>query len=304
MEGTGAPRAVVLSVALSGLEPEPFWTHFDALTKIARPSRAEEPAIEHVQAWAKERGYELDQDSGRNLVVRVPASPGREDAPVLTLQGHLDMVCERDPSSPNDPAEGRIALVRDGDWLTADGTTLGADDGVAIAAMMALVEDESQSHGPLELLMTVAEEVGLEGANALDGSLLVGSTLINLDSEEDGVLTVGCAGSTDTWIRVQGDREVPVADAMTLEVSVAGGQGGHSGANIAACRSNVIHYGEFVLLSRIVRCTMLHSMFSAVNLAASWARVRSGHARTEAHPLCRRGEIAAWRPGGCAPTQL
>ena len=103
------------------------------------------------------------------------------------LQGHLDMVCERDPASPNDPAEGRIALVRDGDWLTADGTTLGADDGVAIAAMMALVEDESLPHGPLELLMTVAEEVGLEGANALDGSLLTGSTLINLDSEEDGV---------------------------------------------------------------------------------------------------------------------
>ena len=112
----------------------------------------------------------------------------------MTLQGHLDMVCERDPSSPNDPAEGRIALVRDGDWLTADGTTLGADDGVAIAAMMALVEDESLPHGPLELLMTVAEEVGLEGANALDPALVTGSILVNLDSEEDGRLTVGCAG--------------------------------------------------------------------------------------------------------------
>src|SRR4029453_18789221 len=93
-----------------------------------------------------------------------------------------------------DPAAGRIVLVRDGEWLKADGTTLGADDGVAIAAMMALVEEETRAHGPLELLMTVAEEVGLEGANALDGSLLTGSTLINLDSEEDGVLTVGGAG--------------------------------------------------------------------------------------------------------------
>ena len=127
------------------------------------------------------------------------------------LQGHLDIVCERDPSSPNDPAEGRIALVRDGDWLTADGTTLGADDGVAIAAMMALVEDESLPHGPLELLMTVAEEVGLEGANALDPALVTGSILINLDSEEDGRLTVGCAGSTDTWIRIEAPRE-PAAD--------------------------------------------------------------------------------------------
>ena len=192
---------------LTGLEPRSFWAHFEMLTKISRPSRAEEPVIEHVRAWADEHGFELQQDAGRNLVIRVPATPGRESAPTLILQGHLDMVCERDPSSPNDPAEGRIALVRDGDWLTADGTTLGADDGVAIAAMMALVEDESISHGPLELLMTVAEEVGLEGANALDGSLLTGSTLINLDSEEDGVLTVGCAGSTDTWIRVDAPRE-------------------------------------------------------------------------------------------------
>ena len=143
------------------------------------------------------------------------------------------MVCERDPTSPNDPAEGRIALLRDGDWLTADGTTLGADDGVAIAAMMALVEDESIPHGPLELLMTVAEEVGLEGANALDGSLLTGSTLINLDSEEDGVLTVGCAGSTDTWIRVEAPREACSPDAVTLSLTAGGGLGGHSGVQIA-----------------------------------------------------------------------
>src|SRR4249919_4267677 len=191
---------------LAGLEPRAFWDHLEALTGIARPSRHEEPVIEHVRVWADQHGFELQQDAGRNLVIRVPASPGRESASTLILQGHLDMVCERDPESPNDPAEGRIALLRDGDWLTADGTTLGADDGVAIAAMMALVEDESIPHGPLELLMTVAEEVGLEGANALDGSVLTGGTLINLDSEEDGVLTVGCAGSTDTWIRVDAPR--------------------------------------------------------------------------------------------------
>ncbi len=116
--------------------------------------------IEHVRKWADEHGFELEQDAGRNVVVRVPATSGRESAPTVTLQGHLDMVCERESTSPNDPAEGRIVLVRDGEWLKADGTTLGADDGVAIAAMMALVEDESLPHGPLELLMTVAEEVG------------------------------------------------------------------------------------------------------------------------------------------------
>ena len=160
------------ATVVTGLEPRAFWAHFEALTRIPRPSRAEEPVIEHVRAWAAEHDFELHQDSGRNLVLRVPATPGRETAPVVALQGHLDMVCEREPSSPNDPAEGRIVLVRDGDWLKADGTTLGADDGVAIAAMMALAEDASLPHGPLELLMTVAEEVGLEGANAFDGSLV------------------------------------------------------------------------------------------------------------------------------------
>jgi dipeptidase D len=231
---------VAASTVLAGLEPERFWSHFEALTRVARPSRHEEPVIEHVRSWAAEQGFELVEDSGRNLVVRVPATAGRESAPTVVLQGHLDMVCERDPSSPNDPAEGRIALVRDGDWLKADGTTLGADDGVAIAAMMALVEDDSLPHGPLELLMTVAEEVGLEGANALDPALVTGSTLVNLDSEEDGKLTVGCAGSTDTWIRIQAPRAAPADGAVALAVTVSGGLGGHSGMNIQYGRSNAI----------------------------------------------------------------
>jgi len=225
---------------VTGLEPGAFWAHFEALTRIPRPSRQEEPVIEHVRAWAAGHGLEVKQDSGRNLVIAVPATPGRESAATLILQGHLDMVCESDPASPNDPAEGRIVLVRDGDWLTADGTTLGADDGVAIAAMMALVDDETLSHGPLELLMTVAEEVGLEGANALDGSLLTGSILLNLDSEEDGRLTVGCAGSTDTWIRIDAPRAAAGDDSVALAVTVGGGQGGHSGSGIVLGRSNAI----------------------------------------------------------------
>jgi dipeptidase D len=253
--------------AISGLEPGSFWEHFLAITTIARPSRHEEPMIEHVRQWSRQRGFELEQDTGRNLVIRVPATPGREAAPTVVLQGHLDMVCERDPASPNDPAEGRIALTRDGDWLTADGTTLGADDGVAIAAMMALVEDESLAHGPLELLMTVAEEVGLEGANALDGSLLTGSTLINLDSEEDGVLTVGCAGSTDTWITIDAPRAAAAPDAVTLEVIISGGQGGHSGTGIALGRSNAIK-----VLGRALREAHGSVSFRLVSLAGGKSR--------------------------------
>jgi dipeptidase D len=253
--------------ALAGLEPRPFWAHFEALTRIARPSRHEEPVIEHVRAWAAAHGFELEQDAGRNLVIRVPATPGREDAPVVALQGHLDMVCERDPSSPNDAAEGRIALVRDGEWLTADGTTLGADDGVAIAAMMALVEDLSLQHGPLELLMTVAEEVGLEGANELDPSLVTGSVLLNLDSEEDGKLTVGCAGSTDTWIRIEAPRETAAEGAVALAVTVSGGQGGHSGMGIALGRSNAVK-----ALGRALREASRTAAFRLVTLEGGKSR--------------------------------
>jgi dipeptidase D len=255
------------SSVVAGLEPARFWAHFEALTQIARPSRHEEPAIEHVHRWAGEHGFDAEQDEGRNVVIRVPATAGRESAPTLVLQGHLDMVCERDPASSNDPAEGRIALVRDGDWLTADGTTLGADDGVAIAAMMALVEDESLPHGPLELLMTVAEEVGLEGANALDPALVTGSILVNLDSEEDGRLTVGCAGSTDTWIRIEAPREPPVDDVVTLAVTVSGGEGGHSGSEIALGRSNAVK-----VLGRALREALASAPFRLISLSGGKSR--------------------------------
>ena len=238
------------SAVLRGVEPRACWRHFDALTKIARPSRHEEPVIKHIRGWAAERGFELRQDAARNLVVRVPASAGREAAPILVLQGHLDMVCERLSDSPYDPAEGRIALVREGDWLTADGTTLGADNGIGIAAMMALAEDESLPHGPLELLMTVNEEIGGpgEGASGLDPSLLSGATLLNLDSEEDGKLTVGSASSTDTSIVVEKPRAARDPGAATLSVSASGGLGGHSGIDIAHGRANAIK-----VLGRVLR---------------------------------------------------
>jgi dipeptidase D len=242
--GSGPGEEAVVNTtgtsALAGLEPRAFWKHFEALTKIARPSRHEELVTEHVRAWADGLGFEMHADAARNVAIRVPATPGRESAPGIVLQGHLDMVCERQPDSPNDPAEGRIELVRDGEWLKAEGTTLGADDGVAIAAMMALAEDASLPHGPLVLLMTVAEEVGLEGANGLDPALVQGSILVNLDSEEDGKLTVGCAGSTDTWVRVEGPREACDAGDVTLALSASGGLGGHSGANIAQGRANAV----------------------------------------------------------------
>jgi dipeptidase D len=223
---------------LAGLEPAAFWRHFEALTRIPRASHEEDRAVAHVEAWASGRGFSAARDGAGNLVVRVPAVAGRESEPVVILQGHLDMVCEREPDSPNDPRAGRIELVRDGEWLRAKGTTLGADDGVAIAAMMAIAEDPGVEHGPLELLMTVAEEVGLAGAAALDPDLISGSVLLNLDSEEDGTFTVGCAGGADTLVRVRASR-APV-DGPWASVTVSGALGGHSGGDIALGRANAI----------------------------------------------------------------
>jgi dipeptidase D len=224
----------------AGLEPVAFWRHFEALTKIARPSFEEHRIAAHVIGWAEALGLQTRRDGAGNLVVRVPATPGREHAATVILQGHLDMVCERDPDSPYDPREGRIGVRREGDWLLADGTTLGADDGVAIAAMLAFAEDPDARHGPLELLMTVAEEVGLAGAAELDPELISGTALVNLDSEEDGTLIVGCAGGADSILRLRAARGPAGPDEFALRVRVSGARGGHSGGDIAAGRANAI----------------------------------------------------------------
>ena len=279
-----------MSSALSGLEPRDCWRHFEALTRIPRPSLREEAVIEHVRAWAADQGFEVRQDAARNLVVRVPATAGRESASTVILQAHLDMVCERRPDSPYDPSEGRIALLRDGDWLTADGTTLGADNGIGVAAMLALAEDGSLPHGPLELLMTVGEEVGGEGvgASGLDPSLLTGTTLLNLDSEEDGKLTVGSASSTDTEIRVDAPREPCVG--VSLSVSVSGGLGGHSGTDIARGRSNAIK-----ALARTLREAHAVAPFRLVSLSGgkSWNAIPRDAAAICSLPPEREGAFRA-----------
>jgi dipeptidase D len=225
---------------LTGLEPALVWSHFLALTRIARPSKSEDEAREHVLAWADERGFRAEVDDEGNVVVHVPPSPGREEAPTVVLQAHLDMVCERDPESPNDPREGRIEVVRDGDWVAASGTTLGADNGIGVAGAMAAADDEACSHGPLELLFTVSEEQGLDGAKALDPELVTGRLLVNLDGTSDGAITVGCAGSTHTFTRLRLALEPLPAGYAPFEVAISGVRGGHSGGDIARGRINAI----------------------------------------------------------------
>jgi dipeptidase D len=224
-----------VSSPLAGLEPPLVWERFYELTQIARPSKAEGPARDHVLAWAAERGLAAESDAEGNVVVRVPASPGRERARTVVLQAHLDIVCERDPDSPYDPREGGIRVLVDGDWVAADGTTLGADNGIGVAMALAVVDDGVE-HGPLELLFTVSEEQGLDGAKAVDAALVSGRTLVNLDGTSDAAITVGCAGSIHTFVRRSYEVEIPQDSGLELRIS--GASGGHSGEDIASGRAN------------------------------------------------------------------
>jgi dipeptidase D len=244
--------------ALAGLEPALVWERFGELTRIARPPKEEGAARAHVLAWAAAHGFESAVDEAGNAVVRVPASTGRDGAPTVVLQSHLDMVCERDPASPNDPREGRIQIVVDGDWVLADGTTLGADNGSGVAAALAVAEDTDVAHGPLELLFTVSEEEGLEGAKALDPALVSGRLLVNLDGTRDTSITIGCAGSAHTFARVALDPEPVPAEWTMLDVAISGARGGHSGADIAKGRANPIKaLGRVLAAAGPVRLTAL-----------------------------------------------
>ena len=211
---------------------------FTAISEIPRCSKNEARLAAWLMAWAQAQGHAFRSDPAGNLVVSVPASSGREDRPVVILQGHMDMVCEKTPESAHDFERDPIRVVRDGDWIHAEGTTLGADNGIALAMMMALAEDKTLSHPPLELLFTVDEESGLLGAHKLDAALLSGRILINIDSEDEGVFTIGCAGGEETLIRLPlGYDDLPPATACTRLV-VGGLRGGHSGVDIHQPRAN------------------------------------------------------------------
>jgi len=256
-----------MSATPVGLEPALVWERFFELTRIARPSKAEGPAREHVVAWAAARTLGVAADAEGNVVVSVPATPGRGAEPVVVLQAHLDMVCERDPDSPFDPREGRIDVRVDADWVRADGTTLGADNGIGVAAALAVADDETVEYGPLELLFTVSEEQGLDGAKSLDGSLVSGRMLINLDGTSDAALTVGCAGSDHTTLRHRLSM-APVAPGRTvLRLELAGAKGGHSGGDITAGRVNAVK-----ALGQVLAATFDETSFGLVSLDGGVSR--------------------------------
>ncbi len=211
---------------------------FDQINRIPRCSGKEEQLARWLDDWSKARNYMTCNDAAGNLVVRVPASTGCEAAPIVILQAHMDMVCEKTPESTHDFIKDPIISKINGEWLTAQGTTLGADNGIAIAYAMALVDDPAVRHPELELLFTVDEESGLTGVKSLQADMLKGRIFINLDSEDEGVFTIGCAGGEETELALDFKTEPLPEEAVSLKIVVGGLTGGHSGIDIHKNRAN------------------------------------------------------------------
>ncbi len=220
---------------------------FEEINKIPRKSKNEKEISAWLLKWGQDHGFETERDEVENVLMRVPATKGHEDKPVLVLQGHMDMVCEKTPDSDHDFAKDPIKHVVDGEWLKADRTTLGADNGIALALAMIIATDESVEHPPLELLFTVDEETGLTGANALQPGWLKGKVLLNIDSEDEGVMTIGCAGGKDSHIELPLELEKAPEGMMFRKIKVGGLKGGHSGVDINQPRANAN-----ILLTRVI----------------------------------------------------
>ena len=229
-----------MSEELKGLQPEKLWELFSQIASIPHGSKNETRLASHLRQIAEEAGVTVNQDNAGNLCILVPATPGYESAPVVILQGHLDMVCEKNEAVDFDFTKDAIRLVRDGDWIRADGTTLGADNGIGVAAALATALTENIIHGPLEILLTVDEETGLTGAMGLSSSLVSGRILLNLDSEKAGAVCIGCAGGGGVTTRLLLEW-IDTPDRMVgMELKLTGLQGGHSGLDIHENRGNAV----------------------------------------------------------------
>ncbi len=237
-----------MSNAIDGLKPELVWKYFAEISKIPRGSKNEAAMTKYVLDTAKKFGLEAKADKFGNVVAKKPASAGKEKVRSLALQGHLDMVCEKNKDTVHDFLKDPIELVRKGNILMANGTTLGADNGIAVATNLAIMEDKSLVHGPLEFLFTVDEETGLTGASNLAGDFLESKTLMNLDSEEEGALYVGCSGGKDTIGTWKVSFEKAPSKTVALTVRVAGLKGGHSGLEIDKGRGNAIKILNRILI--------------------------------------------------------
>jgi dipeptidase D len=222
------------------LEPTALWQHFDTILTIPRGSKNEEQMRQHVVAVAERLELEYQVDGAGNVVVKKRGTAGHENAPATILQAHLDIVNEKNADVDHDFSKDAIKPQRDGEYLKATGTTLGSDNGIGVATMLAVIEDADLVHGPLELLFTIDEETGLTGAAQLEAGMLDGRQLINLDSEEEGILYVGCAGGGDSQLTVTLGTEAVPGGSAVVSFALRGLKGGHSGCDIHLGRGNAI----------------------------------------------------------------
>jgi len=229
-----------MNTDMLALKPERLWHYFSQIIQIPRPSKKEEKIIAYLLDFGKHLGLETLQDEVGNVLIRKPATPGMGNRKMVVLQSHVDMVCEKNSDVEfdfdNDPIEAWV----DGEWVKARGTTLGADDGIGIAAQLAILESNELRHGPIECLFTVDEETGLSGAFGLKPGFLKGSILLNLDSEDDGELFIGCAGGRDTLAEIAYESEPVPEGSGAFRISVSGLLGGHSGDDISKGRGNAV----------------------------------------------------------------
>ena len=225
---------------LGHLKPELVWYHFEEICKYPRPSKKEEKIAEYVVSVGKRLGLQTEKDKFGNIVIRKPATPGLENLKTVVLQGHIDMVCEKNRDVEHDFDKDPIYPYIDGDWVKAKGTTLGADNGIGVACALAVLEAKDVEHGPLECLFTLDEETGLTGASSLKKNWLKADILINMDSEDLGTIFIGCSGGKNTAATFKAKLEKSPRNYSTFELKVAGLKGGHSGLEIHVGRGNAV----------------------------------------------------------------
>lgn len=222
---------------VADLKPQRVFSIFDEITKIPRPSKKEEKIRAYLIEFAKNHNIDVKTDTVGNVAMNIPATPGHENAPKVILQGHMDMVCESNDKSFNFETTP-ITTIVDGDWVRADGTTLGADNGIGVATALAVLTDPDLVHGPIEALFTMDEETGMTGAFGIGEGMIDGDILINLDSEDDAELFVGCAGGVDTVCTFHYNRSFAPKDFQYFRIALTNGLGGHSGGDIHLGRAN------------------------------------------------------------------
>lgn len=228
-----------MSSIFEDLKPSLLWKHFEQILKIPHCSGNETELGDYIISQAKKFGLEWKRDDVGNVVVSKGASPGMENAPGVILQGHIDMVCEKNSDVEHDFSKDPIQTVKKGDWISAKGTTLGSDNGIGVATALAMMAEDELPHGPLEFLFTVDEETGLTGATKISSDFLQAKILLNLDSEDEGTFTIGCAGGADSEIQLPTERKEDIGGEL-FRLKLYGFRGGHSGIDIDQGRGNAI----------------------------------------------------------------